>query len=433
MTTVRRFSIALGVIVAGALVVRVVYVLVHLRHEPLGGDSLYYSLQGHDLAHGRWFIEPFRFRFDHMTEPSAFHPPAFSLYLGIVSRLGVDSFLGHRLAACVVGAGAVAVVGLVARRLAGDRAGLVAAAIAALYPLLWINDAVVLSESILALTTVVMLLAAYAFWRAPSPWRAAGLGASVSLVALTRAEGVLLFALLAVPVVVMVPGLDGRRRFERLGTMAAAAVVIMGPWIGYNVVRFDEPAFVSTGSGVTFAATSCDDVYSGPFVGSWSYICIPDRFSNDEAVNDRKNREAALRYVRHHKSELPKLAAARMGRVWGVFRPFQTAELDARGLNAIRAGLIVSYVLIPLAVIGLVLLRRRGQPILPMLALAAMVTITAVIFYGALRYRVPADVAIVVCAAVAVDASWSRLRSSSCYPRVSFTVTRLLEPRPRAR
>src|SRR5262249_2496989 len=156
------------------------------------------------------------------------------------SRLGVDSFLGHRLAACVVGAAAVAVIGFVARRLAGDRAGLVAAGIAALYPLLWIKDAVVLSESMLALTTAVMLLAAYAFWRAPSPWRATGLGASISLVALTRAEGVLLFALLAVPVVVMVPGLDARRRFERLGAMAVAAVVIMGPWIGYNLVRFDE-------------------------------------------------------------------------------------------------------------------------------------------------------------------------------------------------
>jgi hypothetical protein len=47
-----------------------------------------------------------------------------------------------------------------------------------------------------------------------------------------------------------------------------------------------------------------------------------------------------------------------------------------------------------------------------MLALAALVTITAVVFYGALRFRVPADVAIVVCAAVALDAAWSRLRSA---------------------
>jgi 4-amino-4-deoxy-L-arabinose transferase-like glycosyltransferase len=409
MTTVRRFAIALGVIVAGALVVRVVYVLVQLRNDPLGGDSIYYSLQGHDLAHGRWFIEPFLFRFDHVTEPSAFHPPVFSTYLGLVSRLGIDSFLGHRLASCVVGAAAVAVIGLVARRLAGDRAGLVAAGIAALYPLLWINDAVVLSESMLALTTAFMLLAAYAFWRAPSPWRAAGLGASIALVALTRAEGVLLFPLLAVPAAIMVPGLDPRRRFERLGAMAVAALVLMGPWIGYNLVRFEEPAFLSTGSGVTLVDTSCDDVYSGPFIGWWSYVCIPDRFSNDEAVNDRENRDAAFEFVRNHKSDLPKVAAARIGRMWGVFRPFQTAELDARGYNANRVGLIASYVLIPLAIWGIVLLRRRRQPILPMLALMATVTITAVVFYGALRFRVPADVAIVVCAAVAIDASWSRL------------------------
>jgi hypothetical protein len=91
-----------------------------------------------------------------------------------------------------------------------------------------------------------------------------------------------------------------------------------------------------------------------------------------------------------------------------LFRPFQTAELDARGLNANRAGLIASYALIPLAMWGLVLLRRRGQPTFPMLALAAMVTIIAVIFYGALQFRVTADVAIVVCAAVAIDGSWSR-------------------------
>jgi hypothetical protein len=258
-----------------------------------------------------------------------------------------------------------------------------------------------------------MLLAAYAFWRDPSPWRAAGLGAGITLVALTRAEGILLLPLLALPVAVMVPGLDPRRRLARVGAMALAAVVLAGPWVGYNLARFKEPAYLSTGSGVTLVDTSCDDVYSGPFIGWWSFSCIPDRISNDEAVNDRKNREVALRYVRHHKSDLPKVVAARIGRMWGVFRPFQTAELDARGLNADRVGLFASYALIPLAIWGLVIIRRREQSILPMLALAAMVTVTAVIFYGAIRFRVPADVAIVVCAAVALDAAWSKLRTSS--------------------
>ena len=409
----RRFTIALGVIVAGALVVRLVYVLVRLRHEPLGGDSLYYSLQGHDLAHGRWFIEPYRFRLDHVTEPSAYHPPLFSLYLGAVSRLGADSFLAHRIAACVVGAAAVGAVGFLGRRLAGNRVGLLAAGIAALYPYLWINDAVVLSESLLALITALMLLAAYAFWCTPSPWRAAALGAGIGLLALTRAEGVLLFALLALPVAFAVPGLEWRRRLERIGVMALAALVLVLPWVAFNLARFDAPAYLSTGSGVTLLDSSCNAVYSGPFIGWWSFLCIPDRISNDEAVNDRENREVALRYVRHHISELPKVVAARVGRMWGVFRPFQTADLDGRGVNADRAGLVASYVLIPLAIGGLVVLRRRREPILPMLALGAMVTITAALFYGAVRFRVPADVAIVVCAAVALDAAWCKFRPTS--------------------
>jgi 4-amino-4-deoxy-L-arabinose transferase-like glycosyltransferase len=409
----RRFGIALGIIVGGALVVRLVYVLVHLRHEPLGGDSLYYSLQGHDLAHGRWFIEPFRFRVNHVTEPSAYHPPLFSLYLGAVSRLGADSALAHRVAACVVGAAAVGAVGLLGRRLAGNRAGLLAAGIAALYPYLWINDAVVLSESLLALITALMLLAAYSFWRTPSPWRAAALGAGIALLALTRAEGVLLFALLALPVALAVPGLDWRSRLERIGVMALAALVLVAPWVAYNLARFDASAYLSTGSGVTLVDSSCDAVYSGPFIGWWTFLCIPDRISNDEAVNDRENREVALRYVRHHMSELPKVVAARVGRMWGVFRPLQTADLDGRGVNADRVGLVASYVLIPLAIGGLVVLRRRRESILPMLALGAMVTITAALFYGAVRFRVPADVAIVVCAAVAVDAAWCKLRPIS--------------------
>ena len=410
---VRRFSIALGVVIVGAFVFRLVYVVVRLRHEPFGGDSLYYSLQGHDLAHGRWFIEPFRFRIDHVTAPSAVHPPLFSLYLGMVSRLGADSALAHRIGACVAGAAAVGVIGLVGRRLAGDRAGLIAAVIAALYPYFWINDAVGLSESLLALTTALVLLAAYAFWRRPTPWRAVAFGAAIALVALTRAEAVILFAILALPMVIMAPGLDWRRRLERLGAMAIAGVVLIGPWVGYNIVRFEEPAYLSTGSGVTLVDTSCDVVYSGEFIGWWSFTCIPDRLASDEAVNDRENREVALRYVRRHKSELPKVVAARIGRMWGVFRPLQTADLDRRGINADRVGLVASYVLIPLAIWGLVLLGRRKEPMFPILVVAALVTITAALFYGAIRFRVPADVAIVACAAVALDTAWSKLRPAS--------------------
>src|SRR5262249_59089179 len=148
---------------------------------------------------------------DHVTLPSAIHPPVFSLYLGVVSRLGADSALAHRIAACLAGAAAVGVIGLVGRRLAGDRAGLIAAVIAALFPYLWINDAVVLSESVLALTTALMLLAAYEFWRRPTQWRGGAFGAAPPPVAPPRAEAAPLVGVPAGPKGSMAPGPDWRR------------------------------------------------------------------------------------------------------------------------------------------------------------------------------------------------------------------------------
>src|SRR5262249_20482287 len=55
----------------------------------------------------------------------------------------------------------------------------------------------------------------------------------------------------------------------------------------------------------------------------------------------------------------------------------------------------------------------RKEPMFPILVAAALVTITAALFYGAIRFRVPADVAIVACAAVALDTAWSKLRPAS--------------------
>jgi len=54
-----------------------------------------------------------------------------------------------------------------ARRVAGVRVGLVAAALAAVYPALWIRDAQVMSESLVVLTTALFLLAVVAYLDAP--------------------------------------------------------------------------------------------------------------------------------------------------------------------------------------------------------------------------------------------------------------------------
>ena len=72
--------------------------------------------------------------------------------------------------------------------------------------------------------------------------------------------------------------------------------------------------------------------------------------------------------------------------------------------------------LIPLAVYALVLMRKRRVPISPMVAIFAMVTIAAAISIGITRYRVGADVALVVLGGVGVDALWRWLAGGSAPP-----------------
>jgi len=68
--------------------------------------------------------------------------------------------------------------------------------------------------------------------------------------------------------------------------------------------------------------------------------------------------------------------------------------------------------LLPLAAAGVVVLRRRRAPLTPLLAMPVLVTATGMLFWGNPRFRRPAEVALVVLAAVAIEAI-SRSRSAA--------------------
>ena len=61
------------------------------------------------------------------------------------------------------------------------------------------------------------------------------------------------------------------------------------------------------------------------------------------------------------------------------------------------------WVLVPCAVVGGVMLRRRRVPITPLVSQFVIVAVTAAAIYGLVRFRIPAEVSLVVLAAVAVD------------------------------
>ena len=74
---------------------------------------------------GKGFLNPFTWKALGRIEPSAAHPPLYSMYLGVFSWLGFTSALAHRLASCLLGVAAVVVMGLVGRGSPATGAGLI--------------------------------------------------------------------------------------------------------------------------------------------------------------------------------------------------------------------------------------------------------------------------------------------------------------------
>jgi hypothetical protein len=234
----------------------------------------------------------------------------------------------------------------------------------------------------------------------------------LSLAALARSEGLILLVLLAVPTALWAPGWDWRQRLRALGVMAIVSVVVMGPWVVRNLTTFEEPTVFGSSFGIILAYGNCDATYHGPHLGYWDDACSLKNYSPklEESVVDKLARQKGLDYIKAHKGRVPVVVAARVGRLWELFRPTQNVELneeiEQRGHVTSWAILVSFYLLMPFAIAGLVIMRRRRIPIFPMLAIAASVTITAALAYPITRYRASFDAVIPVLAAVAITSLW---------------------------
>jgi hypothetical protein len=415
------FARRLGLIGVIALAVRVANVLwwrpttnVHSYAHGyyLWGDAYYYHWQANALAKGYWFVDPFRFSFGPTHRPSSVHPPLYTIYLSVWSWLGFDSVTAHRLASCLLGVAAVVLIGIIGYRIGGASVGLVAAGIGAVYPQLWINDGMLLSESMAVLTTAVVILVAYEFWRRPTIRFAAVLGLACALATYSRSELSLLFPLLAIPLALLVKDRDLRQRVKMAVAACVAGGLLLLPWVTFNLLRFEEFSTMNSGFGAALSAASCDETYYGDRLGYFA-DCFQGPWppaSYDESQSDAVARKDAIDYIEKHLDRLPVVAAARVGRLWAIYRPDDTTWLDhsleGRGRAASWAGLFSYYLLVPFAVIGFVALHRRRVPLLPLLSFVVIATIAAALFFGNTRYRAPAEVVLVIAAGTGMVTSW---------------------------
>lgn len=442
-----RFGRALLVVVVVAFGIRIGYVAFgkqgpcpnpvagDIPTECAVGDQLFYNAAANRLAEGDGFVEPFDRSDD--PAPAADHPPLTIVVLAPVSWLAdrpplewVDDpthLTQQRYAMAVLGTALVALVALLGRRVGGAPVGVVAGGIAAVTPNLWVNDGLVMSETVTGLTVVAALLLAFGLRDRPTMGRAVALGATCGLAALARAELLLFVPLLALPVAWRAPG----DRRVLTSAALAASVAVIAPWVAFNLARFDDRTTISTNDGIALAGSNCDPVYYGRAIGLTA-ITGPDACIDtppppgDQSEVATVYRDRAIDYAKEHLERVPLVAVARVARTWSLYRPLDMVsfnEGEGREPWVTRLGLAAFYPTLAAAVAGGALLWRRHDRLAlwVLIAPAVAVTIGVAVTYGQTRFRAAAEPSLAVLAAVAVVFAFDRWRARGATPAAAST------------
>ncbi len=428
------FRAQIAVIGSAGLVLRVIYVITKRNQtldegRVLPGDQFYYSLAADALAAGKGFVVPWHDLSIGLGQAppgsaaphAAAHPPLTAIVSTPASLLPGDSLTPQRLTMALVGTAVIVVVGLLAREFAGARVGMIAAAMAAIYPAFWINDGLVMAESLTALTVAGAIWATLRYRRAPAVKTAVEIGLWVGLASLARSESLLLIPILIVPLMWVSHSII-RVKLARVFIAGTVVAVVIAPWVIPNLVRFNDPVVMSTNDGQTLLGANSPQTYNGRDVGFWTleYSESFDVSGLDQSEVSGVYRRAAFDYMGDHLSELPRVVVIRVGRLWSVYQPFQMADWnqgEGRELWASYLALVGFSVVVPLAAVGW----RRSDPSVvwrwPFMALFIQVTLVGAAFYGIPRFRVPAEIGLIVLAAVGL--SWAANIGTSRHRTVS--------------
>jgi 4-amino-4-deoxy-L-arabinose transferase-like glycosyltransferase len=362
--------------------------------------------------------------------PSAYTQPLYGFFLVPLYWIFDRSWVTVGLAQSAVAAATALVVFELGRRFVSPRAGLVAALVATLEPYLIWHDVHMNREILDQLLAAAVVLLTLALAARPSIPRAASLGAVSGLAVLGNVRLVLL------PVLVAGFVLACARRsglVPAAATLVAAAVVVL-PWairnstsVGCFTLTTDGRALWKANNPATLRTLESgkwiDDVPGIPGAPPTPqdagdlYARTGRVVRTDECAQMRFYRHRAIDFIGDHPGEKAKLAGVAARMLW---QPSVTRTEGRRGrgtfLDTARTWIEPAYMitLYVLAAIGTAFLPRRLAALA--LLLLAYDTITAMVFAGETRYRVPWDFLIALAASAAVlelASRWSAARATA--------------------
>jgi hypothetical protein len=384
-----------------------------VSREPTGlYDPARYLGMAREIAKGHGMVEPMS------GHPTAYYPPGYPWFLGIVAWLSKpftdDVPLVAALVQSVIGAATALLGAVVARRLAGPRAAVAAAFGLALYPNLVFHSGTLLGETLyngLFLGFLVVLLRG---GLGPADTRRVAVaGLLLGLAVMVRP-----ISLAIVPVVIGCwwLGHPGRRTLLRGSAVLVGAVALcIVPWTVRNAVRMHELVPLSTNTGDNLClghAKGANGAFSARHACDTSYNFLDG--PADEVAADREKTRIAVRAVLDDPGREPWLLWRRFWFMWirdgdhdGVLAA-QSYRLDRFLARPTERRLtdtadVAYWAVCATGLAGAVVLVRRRRPEdLLLVGSAVMTALVPLAFFGDSRFKVPVIPLLIIMAATLV-------------------------------
>jgi 4-amino-4-deoxy-L-arabinose transferase-like glycosyltransferase len=365
--------------------------------------------------------------------PSAYFAPGFPYFLALV-----DSIDGHetrrggaiqpaRVSQAVLGTITVALIGLLALELFGPTAGLIALALAAIYPVLIELSGTLVAENLL---TALILAAVYAGLRvrrahdagARLAWVAAT-GLLAGLATLTHENAALILIPLIPAVWVGRPRLKPRSLAAPATLLAVTALTIV-PWTIRNAVVMHDFIPVSDETGITLVGTYNVASAADPqlqykwriFYGiPGEHALIKEESTLTEPQIGSRLESQALHYISDHPLS-PFVVAyhntLRMLEVRGAFAWQASGSALSLSTSIVWRGIVSFWILCALAFAGSCTRLARAAPkwvwVVPLLLALSVVLVNV----ETPRFREPVDPFLILLAAAGLATVVGRLRGA---------------------
>jgi 4-amino-4-deoxy-L-arabinose transferase-like glycosyltransferase len=337
--------------------------------------------------------------------------PGFPLLLAAGMKVFGERLLWLRMLLALVGTAACGLVYCLGRELFDPTVGLIACLLASVSPMFVVFSVLFLSETFFALGLLASVLAVVKLVRAGTQSESTVASrrlAAWAVIAGLLAGGATLIRptwILVAPVFAVVYLFAPRDRKDRFVTAAlllAGLSVALAPWTirNYRLTGHLVPTSLWVGpslyDGLSKDATGASDM---------RFIEIDGRYARpgmSEYDNDRHYRRLAAEFVRAHPLRTVELAVIKQWRFWN---PIPNAEQFGHWAVCLGLGLFEAPVLL-LAALGFWQTRGVREKWLTSAGPVLYFALVHTVFVGSLRYRLPAEYALLVLTAVGLRWLW---------------------------